>query len=199
MAPNLHAMGIQFSKLTSLLLLIFIITGCSYYKVVTKVNSDTGNFMTDILNEIYPEKKYPREYYPENNLIKMLLLEWNIYAIDSNSKWLLEDLEYINDSIRCISISPPGSIDSLNSFERRRSRRYKPSKEADAVKRILLFTDDLKIDDTGSTVIASSSIYKCDVYKKDNLKSAGFIMLIGLPVAIIIIPFILLAISPPLG
>ena len=61
---------------------VLMISGCSYYRVVTADKKPSGDFFNQAMSMLYPEKKYPRNYYPEGNLKKMLFTQSDFYLFD---------------------------------------------------------------------------------------------------------------------
>jgi hypothetical protein len=162
-----------------------MISGCRYYKITTKANSQPDTFITVITDELYKDKKYPRELYPEENLEKLLFQERDIYVFDSRGRWHLKIPELSRDTIfGYVQYFPVPEAKKNEIVETRRSRRYMAEIEDDIIKRINFYVDSLNISDSGTAFIPVSSINKCEIYKKDRGKTAGqavgtFFMVIG--------------------
>lgn len=150
---------------------LFLISGCHYYKVITKTTCESENMLSDLLNHFYPEKRYPRQYYSEGNLVIMLFKEHDVYVVDSTGKWLLEDPIFNYDTLTCNSTFSPKPADSIISVENRKHMRYYPSTEADIVKRINLHVMKLSVNESGMVFIPVSTIEKYDIYKKNKGKT----------------------------
>ena len=156
---------------------LFMISGCSYYKISTRFNPQSDTFFKDLLNEVYPVKKYPREFYIEDNLVKMFFQQSDIYILDSNGRWHLINPELSGDTIIGKAQSSPIPAGKKNEMpETRKSGRYSASKESDIIKRINLYVDNVNFNDSGTIYIPVSSINKCEIYKKDKGKTSGIVI-----------------------
>jgi hypothetical protein len=154
---------------------LFMISGCSYYKISTKFNSRSDTFLGEIVNNVYPVKKYPRELYPESNLLKSLFLERQIYVVDPTGRWLLINPELTGDTIFS-KTQPEPYYPYKNIAENRKSKRYEASKEGDITKRINIYVDKLSFNDSGTAYFTVSSISECEIYKKNSGKTAGVVL-----------------------
>lgn len=156
---------------------LFMISGCSYYKISTKPYDQSDTLFSDMADDLYKKWKYPRENYPEDRLLKLLFLERDFYVFDSNGRWHLYRPELRGDTIISkaqLSPVPEGVVDGA--VETRKNKRYHPEKESDIIKRINLYVDKLNFNDSGMAYIPVSGIQKCEIYKKDRGKTTGKVL-----------------------
>ena len=173
---------------------VLMISGCSYYRVVTADKKPSGDFFNQAISMLFPEKKYPRNYYPEENLKIMLFTLSDFYLFDSKGRWHLLKPEFRNDTIFAEAVQVEMTPPSDPSYpENRPSQRYKSTKEGDIVRRINFYTDTLKFSGADSAYLPFSSIKQYDIYSKNQKKTHDITMgvvfaVIGAGLAAIIIP-----------
>jgi hypothetical protein len=169
---------------------LFTISGCNYYKVITKNASGQENLLIDLLNDSYHPYFYPRETYTEDNLVKMLFQEHNIYLVDSTGKWLLENPVLRNDTLICKSTYEPRTADSIVTAENREHKRYYPKTESEIINRINLHVTTINHYDSALVYIPLSSIYQYDIYNRNVWKTyfrpACIVAGTGLLIAVIV-------------
>jgi hypothetical protein len=156
---------------------LFMISGCSYYKLTTRPYDQSDTFFSDMADDFYKKWQYPREDYPEERLVKLLFLERDFYVFDPSGRWHLHGPELIGDTIISqaqLSPVPEGVVDGA--VETRKNKRYYPEKESDIIRRINLYVDKLNFNDSGMAYIPVSGIQKCEIYKKDHGKTTGKVL-----------------------
>jgi hypothetical protein len=176
---------------------LFMIFGCNYYKITTKVNNQSGDFANTVKDDIYKEKKYPRDLYPDEKLMKMLFIERDIYVFDSIGRWHLNFPELVGDTLLGKAEFKPIPEGDKNKLpETRKNKRYHNGTEADIIKRINFYVDRLNVNDTGLAYIPVSSINSCEIYKHNKGKTAGitigtFFIVVGVAFTIMLIVILL--------
>jgi hypothetical protein len=141
---------------------LLMISGCSYYKVATKMNEQPGNLFSQMIRDLFPEKSYPREFYPESNLEKMLIIEHQLYIIDSQGQWLLNNPKIEGDTIYAQAIKTPVSLmDNPDDPYYYHSKKYKSKEEKDILTHVKLYVDTIHFlkDDTAYCSFASISYF----------------------------------------
>jgi hypothetical protein len=158
---------------------LFMISGCSYYRAVPRVNDGSGHLITETINKFYPEYDYPRDQYPISNLQKMFFLEYNVYAVDSTGSWQLTDAEIINDTIYALATSSPAPPDSVADIPADGvSVRYHPKEERDLLKRVFIYVDYIEYTQEGKAYFSVKDISKIITFKDHPAAKVGFTILI---------------------
>ena len=152
---------------------LFMASGCSYYKFTTKKNSQPDTFIKSLTDEIYKEKRYPREQYPDGNLAMMLFMDRDFYVFNDQGRWHLSNALLYGDTIKGIAqfVPVPGG-DPKKNVEARPSKRYSPSKERFILKLINLYVTDVTLKDTLIVDIPVANITSCDIFMKDKKKTS---------------------------
>jgi hypothetical protein len=182
---------------------LFMISGCTYYKYSTTVNSQPDIFVQTITDEIYEENKFPRDQYTDETLEKMLFTDRDFYVFNSDGRWHLSDLGISGDTITALAmISPIPEGDPKAHPETRSNKKYISDKEGYILKRINLHVGDLKIQNGEKVKIPVSSISYFEVYQKDRSKTAGraigtFFIIIGAGCTLLILIAIIATITNP--
>jgi hypothetical protein len=172
---------------------IFMESGCAYYKVVSKHDLPPENIITELLNDLFPESAYPRDFYPEGNLRQIIFSGRDVYAFDAKGRWLLNTPVLKGDSIftnATISPLPPANDPAYP--ENRKSRQYNRKAEERIVRRINLYVDTLGFISGDSSIIPVSAINSYDVYESDGGKSGGVALAIALPIGLTVLMISLL-------
>jgi hypothetical protein len=167
---------------------LFMISGCHYYRVISKVPGHPETIMTEITGKIYPETTYPRDVYPESYMQEKLLKERRFYLLDSTNQWYLSNPELRTDTIYAVAIKIPRPPSDKSNYYVKRGK-YDPSTEKEILQRINLFVDTMYFS-TGDTIFFPvSSIIGYDIYKIDNGPYIGltFAILGGLAVTTVAI------------
>lgn len=152
------------------LLILFMITGCNYYKMVTLSDYHTDSFLREIISETYPDNKYYK--FSNDSLLRMFVRDHHIFILYDTSRWLLDYAVIAGNSISGqLRYKPTDSLQHRKMPENRKSKRYNPEKERYITERVNLYVDSLVIDSAGWTTIVSDQIRKCDVYSEDKKKT----------------------------
>jgi hypothetical protein len=158
---------------------LFMISGCSYYRAVPRVNDGSADLLTETINKFYPDDAYPRNQYPEANLQKMFFMEYNVYAVDSAGRWQLTEAEIINDTIYAVATSSPVPPDSVADIPADGvSVRYHPKEERDLLKRIFIYTGKVEFDQGGKAYFPVKEITQIITFKDHPAAKVGFTFLI---------------------
>ena len=169
---------------------VFMISGCSYYRSVTRVKAATGDVLAETINALYPKKKYPRKQYPESNLEKLFFMNYNLIAVDSSGRWILTEAELINDTLYALAVLSPVTADSMVYIPQQDgiSVRYNPSKERDLLKMVFVYAGDVKFNQAGQAYFPKKEISKIIVLKDYGAKKTAvvFIVLGGLLIVLMV-------------
>jgi hypothetical protein len=154
-----------------------LVFGCSYYKYTTMTNSGADNFFEQMVNHLYPDKKYPRKYFPLENLYLKLCLEKNLYVYDGRGRWKLVSPRISGDTLYARIYQAPlvKDIETGKAAEERRSQRYHPSTEREIVNQIDLTVKSISIEQDSLAIITASDIKNCKIYKNDPAKTGGMV------------------------
>jgi hypothetical protein len=153
---------------------LFMISGCGYYRPVTIVNKHPDAFFGEMMDELYPEKKYSREYYPESNLKKMLFMEHQFYVIDSTGTWALNNPTLKGDTIyaQAMEYSLPLN-DNPDDKHYLHDKKYDPVADKAILKGIKLYVESLHFRNNDTAFIPFTSVKQYDIYEKDNSRDVG--------------------------
>lgn len=160
-----------------------LLSGCHYYKIVTKIPTNEANALHKIVDKKYPKDIYPRNFYPEGILVSKLILENPVYAIDSTGRWLLEDALLKGDTLYCRATFSPVPPETVNPAEYRKSKRFSHNDKDYFTKRVNLYVEILDFDENGMVLIPISAISEYDIYKRNRAKRAA--VGIGIVVSIV--------------
>lgn len=179
----------------TLVAFLFMISGCSYYRAVTKVNESSGNLLNETVNKFYPEYDYPRDQYPESNLQKILFIDYNVIVIDSAGKWKLTEADIINDTIYAVAQLYPVPPDTIAAIPGDGiSVRYHPKEEGDLLKRIFIYTEKVEFKQDGKICLPVKEISQIITFKDyPGMKVGMTFLIIGGIITITIITAIFLA------
>jgi hypothetical protein len=158
---------------------LFMISGCSYYRSVTRVNDSPGDLLTKTVNDLYRDNSYPRDKYPMDNLYQIFILQHHLYLVDSTGQWDLSEVEIKNDTVYAaakLMLVPKDSVTDLPGDKT--SVKYKLKKEADLLKRVFIYTNK---GDSFQGEKVSFSVYdisKVITFKDHPAAKVGFVFLI---------------------
>ena len=176
---------------------LFMSSGCSYYRAVTKSTGDSGNVLTETINKLYPVYNYPRENYPESNLQKLFFIDYTVFVVDSAGRWLLTEGEITGDTLFAtanLSSVPSDNITDIP--EDGISVKYKPSEEGDLLKRIFIYTDKVAFNQNGKAYFSLDDVSKIILFKDyPGLKIGLTFLIIGGVLTITLVTLFLIAFS----
>lgn len=158
---------------------LFMISGCHYYKVTTRTIDESSTVLYEILKELYPEKTYPRDRYPEGNLEKMLWMEHEFYIIDSQGHWFLKDPWVKGDTLYARATKNPLPIEDIPG-----TRTYKSGKKMEdleksgIIDRVKLYVDTLQFLKSDTALVPLASIQEWDYYAPDTRHEVGLILVL---------------------
>jgi hypothetical protein len=154
-----------------------LVFGCSYYKYTTMTNAGTETFFEQMVNKLYPDKKYPREYFPLENLYLKLCLEKHFFIYDSRGRWKLVNPEISGDTLYARIYRAPlvKYLETDKAPEERRSLRYHRPTEGEIINQIDLTVNSINIQQDSLAIITSSAIKNCKIYKDDPAKTGGMV------------------------
>jgi len=178
---------------------LFMISGCAYYKIIPVKDTGSNDIYKQVINELYPSNTYPRELYPESNLDKMFFMDRQVYAVDSSACWFLSNPYLSNDTIFSQATLSSQLPHEISSAKKTMVMRYQ-REQADILKRVNLYSEEINIIDSGAAQIPVSSIFNAQIYKKHAGKTAGIAIgtfFIVLGVGFIILAIIAIASSCP--
>lgn len=158
---------------------LFMESGCSYYKMTTRVNSEPETLISSLIEELYPVDTYPREIYMESVLRTALFANREVFVFDKTGRWRLDSPKVQGDSIFATAkLSPvPPANDPLYP-EYRRNRKYDGKNEEYIVHRVNLYIDSLHFTSSDTCLIPVYAIKEYDIYKPNTGKSTGIALLI---------------------
>lgn len=172
----------------SILLISFLlmISGCGYYKVVTRENKMPSTVIQKIIQEMYPKNIYPRDQYPESNLEKMLWTEHEFYIIDSQGQWSLKGTMTKNDTMYAQAVNDPlPGEDNPDARDYMGDKKLERSKEKEIINRVKLYVDTLHFLSGDTVMVPFSGIQKYDIYKHARNREVGLALAIAGGVAVI--------------
>jgi hypothetical protein len=158
---------------------LFMESGCSYYKMTTRVNNEPETLISNLIEELYPVDTYPREIYMESVLRTALFANREVYVFDKTGRWRLESPKVQGDSIFATAkLSPVPPANDPIYPEYRRNRKYNGKSEEYIVHRVNLYIDTLQFAAGDTSIIPVSAIKEYDIYAPNTGKSAGIALLI---------------------
>jgi hypothetical protein len=183
------------AMMITLVSFLFMISGCSYYRSVTRVNDGSVDVLSETINKLYTEEDYPRDKYPESNLQKMFFIEYDVFAVDSTGRWKLTAAEIINDTMYAVAELLAVPSDTIADIPGDGvSVRYHPKKEGDLLKRIFIYTEKVEFNNDGKAYFPVNAISQIITFKDHPAAKIGFSFLaIGGIITVLIITAIILA------
>jgi|GEM_PF-4475908 len=176
---------------------LFMISGCSYYRSVTKVNEGSGDLLTETVNEFYPEFDYPRDQFPLSNLYKKFFMEYRFYLVDSKGQWELSEVDIKNDTVYATAILLTIPNDTVIDIPGDgMSVKYKPKEEGDLLMRVFIYTDKVDFIQDAKAYFSVNDISKVITFTDHPAAKVGFTFLIlGGIITITIVTLILVALG----
>lgn len=158
---------------------LFMISGCSYYRSVTRAEEGSGDLLTKTVNEIYKEFGYPRDQYPMDNLYRIFFMEHHLYLVDSTGRWDLSEVEIKNDTLYATARFLIVPEDSVTDFPGdKTSVKYKPKKESDLLMRVFIYADEVNFNQGEKVYFNINDIFKVITFKDHPAAKVGFTFLI---------------------